>query len=134
MKEGITRVSATRRKYSAEFKARVLRECSEPGASVAGTALAHGVNANLVHKWRRNASRAQTAGVAGVATAGFIPIALQQSREASPAPDIGVGPHTSPHASEPIQISVQRGAVRVRVSWPVQAARDCAAWLAELIR
>jgi len=40
-----------KRRHSAEFKARVLAECAVRGASVAGVALAHGVNANLVRKW-----------------------------------------------------------------------------------
>ena len=40
-----------KRRHSAEFKARVVEECEARGASVAGVALAHGVNANLVRKW-----------------------------------------------------------------------------------
>jgi transposase-like protein len=45
-----------RRRHSAELKAQVLSECARPGASVAGVALTHGINANVVHKWRRLAS------------------------------------------------------------------------------
>ena len=48
---------APRRSHSAELKARVLDECSQQGASIAKVALAHGLNANLVHKWRRAAWR-----------------------------------------------------------------------------
>ncbi|MBK6594232.1 MAG: transposase [Burkholderiales bacterium] len=40
-----------RRTHSPEFKARVLAACSQPGASIAAVALAHGINANVVHKW-----------------------------------------------------------------------------------
>lgn len=40
-----------RRRHSAEFKANVLAACDEPGASVAA-AVAHDLNANLVHKGR----------------------------------------------------------------------------------
>ena len=40
-----------RRVHDAEFKAQVLAECQEPGASVAAVALAHGLNVNLVRKW-----------------------------------------------------------------------------------
>ena len=43
----------TRRRYSAEFKAQILDECSQPAASVSSVALLHGINANVVHKWRR---------------------------------------------------------------------------------
>lgn len=130
MEEEITRENETRRRYSAEFKAQLLRECNEPGASVAGTALAHGINANLVHKWRRNASRAAATRVTGTAPEGFIPLALQRPLQAAAQPNLGVrsGP------SESIEISVQRGAVRARILWPAGAAGDCAAWLAELIR
>ena len=44
--------SVLRRHHSDEFKAQVLAACDEPGASISGIALAHGLNANLVHKWR----------------------------------------------------------------------------------
>ena len=44
--------SAPRRRHSAEFKAEVLAACDEPGASISAVALAHGLNANLVRKWR----------------------------------------------------------------------------------
>jgi transposase len=47
-----------RRRHSKELKEQVLAECAQPGASVAGVALAHGINANDVRKWRRQASGA----------------------------------------------------------------------------
>ena len=37
--------------YRKQGKAAPGAACSEPGASVAALALAHGVNANLLHKW-----------------------------------------------------------------------------------
>lgn len=43
----------TRRRYGADLKQQILAECAEPGASAAGIALSHGINANVVHKWRR---------------------------------------------------------------------------------
>ena len=43
----------TRRRHSAELKQQILAECAQPGASVASVALSHGINANVVHKWRR---------------------------------------------------------------------------------
>jgi len=42
-----------RRRYSAEFKVRAVRACDEPGQSVAGVARRYGLNANLLHKWRK---------------------------------------------------------------------------------
>jgi transposase-like protein len=42
-----------RREYSAEFKASVLEQSRRPGASLAGVALAHAINPNMVHRWIR---------------------------------------------------------------------------------
>jgi transposase len=44
--------SGHRRRHSSDLKAKVLAACAEPGASISGVALAHGLNANLVRKWR----------------------------------------------------------------------------------
>lgn len=40
-----------RRVYHAVAKRELVRRCLEPGVSVAGMALAHGINANLLRKW-----------------------------------------------------------------------------------
>lgn len=111
-----------RRRHSAQFKRQVLAECARPGASVAGVALAHGVNANLVQKWRR---QARGGGVSGAlrADATFVPVAVSSVA----APSSAVAP-------APIQIEVRRGAVGVRIQWPVSAAAECAAWLREWLR
>jgi len=39
------------RMHSLESKRAIAQQCLVPGTSVAGVALAHGVNANLVRKW-----------------------------------------------------------------------------------
>ena len=49
-----------RREYSKAFKAQVMGECAQPGASVGGVALSHGLHANMVHRWLREAKLAQT--------------------------------------------------------------------------
>ena len=78
-----------RQERSPELKAQVLAECDWPGASVAQVALAHGVNANLVHGWRKlERERRQAAGqaleAAGVASAPpteaatFVPVTVEQ--------------------------------------------------------
>ncbi len=46
-----------RRRHNAEFKHQVLAACAQPGASVAAVALAHGLNDNLVHKWRKRPAK-----------------------------------------------------------------------------
>jgi transposase len=42
-----------RRTHGAELKRQVLALCEAPRASVARIALEHGLNASLVHRWRR---------------------------------------------------------------------------------
>ena len=40
-----------RHSYPKSFKAQVVQECLQPGASVSGVAMSHGINANVVRKW-----------------------------------------------------------------------------------
>ena len=107
-----------RRRHDAELKRRVLDECDAPGASVARVALNHGLNANLVHKWRRLA-RHPAATVAPSATpAQFIPVAL-------------------PTAGEPradIHIELRRGPTAITVTWPIGAVAEFGIWMRELLR
>lgn len=116
-----------RRHHSAEFKAKVLAACDEPGASVAAVALAHDLNANLVHKWRRcRAAVAVPAIKLGALAPGFVALSLPST---PPSP---VKPASSPAAH--IRIAIERGGGRVDVSWPVTAAAECAAWLRQWLR
>jgi transposase len=40
-----------RRTYTLDYKRDVVRQCSEPGVSVAAVAMQNGINANLVRRW-----------------------------------------------------------------------------------
>ena len=40
-----------RRRHSAEFKAKAVQECMQPGVSIAAIALHHRLNANLLRRW-----------------------------------------------------------------------------------
>ncbi|WP_096671793.1 IS66-like element accessory protein TnpA [Polaromonas sp. AET17H-212] len=102
-----------RRRHSAELKAQVLGECAQPGASVASVALSHGINANVVHKWRR------LAGAAPLPVASFVPVALPAPTCAAPAD---------------IRMELRRGATIMTITWPAAAASDCAVWMRELLR
>ena len=106
----------SRRRHARQLKNQVLAECAVAGASVAQVAMAHGLNANLVHKWRREMQAVDKPGVAA-----FVPVTVAA---------LGV-------ASEPAQfvdLELQRGAISVRVRWPMTAASSCAAWLREILR
>lgn len=43
-------VPHTRRTYTPRFKSELLTACEPPGASIAGLALQHGMNANVLHR------------------------------------------------------------------------------------
>jgi len=45
----------SRRRHSAQLRALVLEQCAAPRASVAKVAMSHGLNANMVHGWRKQA-------------------------------------------------------------------------------
>jgi len=129
-----------RRVHGAEFKAQVLAECQQPGASVAAVALAHGLNINLVRKWLvgqgikrtglpapRTVSRTQPGSVEmAAASLQFIPVELAPL---TPASEKATGPD-APAAD--IHIEVIRGGTRLSVRWPSAQAASCAAWLHEL--
>lgn len=116
-----------RRKHSAELRAQVVQACRQSGASVAAIALRSGLNANLVHRWLREDGRSldtaagTPAAVSARPGAEFMPLQL-------PAPAVAGG------ASTDIRVELRRGTSTITVSWPLQGARDCAAWLREWLR
>lgn len=108
----------SRRRYSAELQAQVMAECHAPGASVAKVAMSHGINANVVHRWRQLAREGR--GAAATITGEFVPVSLPA---ASP-----------PVTARDIQIQLRRGATTMTISWPLSAAADFGAWIRELLR
>ncbi len=116
-----------RRLRSDEFKANAVAACMQPGMSMAAVAMANGVNANLLRRWVREAelrcgSGQPDAPVATIAppraaTPTFVPMQLPAR---SVAPDI--------------RIELRRGATSVTVTWPADAAAECAAWMRELLK
>jgi transposase len=110
----------TRRRHSRELKAEVLAACARPGASVAAVALAHGLNANLVHKWRSDATPCMAARRAGHALGEFIALPLPAQAAPVVLPDI--------------RIELRRGPTAVTVNWPLAAAGECAAWLHQWLK
>lgn len=113
-----------RRNHSQALKAQILNECDVPGASVAKVAMSHGINANIVHGWRK-ATRVQsqvalpseTSGVGG-----FIPLAIEPARS-----------QTSAHEHS-VAIELRRGALTVAMTWPLSAATEMAVLMRELLR
>lgn len=144
--------SAPRRRHDAQIKAKVLAACDEPGASISAVALAHGLNANLVRKWRHGrglkrsgiatpsslapatlamASVSAMAAPLLAAGARFLPIEMSASTPASNAGSACPG-DTAACGALTIDIELRRGPASLVVRWPVSAVVDCAAWLREV--
>ena|SRR5665647_1040366 len=113
----------TRRYYSPQLKAEVIQECRQSSASVAGVALAHGINANIVHRWLHEDERAALL----LRAQSFVPVTLDKAppaltavNEKSSAPDI--------------RVEVHKGNSTITVNWPLEGAVSCSAWLREWLR
>jgi transposase len=69
-----------RRRYDLQSKRALARACLEPGVSLAGMALEHGVNANLLRKWVISYQQASDAAAPAVAMEAradaFVPVVL----------------------------------------------------------
>ena len=114
---------APRRKHSAELRAKVLQACKQPGASVATIARLHGLNANVVHRWRVD-ERNCAAPAKQEAPSGFL--AVNIIPELRTAPD--------PLLPADIRVEVTRANATIVVKWPLQDSAACAVWLREWLR
>ena len=114
-----TTLSRTRRFYSPELKLQVVGACAQPGASISGVAMQHGINANIVHRWLREhsqgtlISRPQT----------FVPVTLGAATEPAAGQSTG-----------DIRIEVKLANTSIVVHWPLAAGAACAQWLRECLQ
>lgn len=120
-----------RRIHSAEFKAHIVAACCKPGVSSASVAMANGINANLVRRWVKESESG--AEIELGSASGESEKAGQARR---PAPKFLPLPIPTPVScvAANIHIELQRGAMAVKVTWPVSAAGECAAWVREVLR
>ena len=108
-----------RRFYSPELKLQVVGACTQPGASIAGVAMQHGINANIEHRWLREHSqgtlvnRPQT----------FVPVTLSTTSE----------PATAQPTAD-IRIEVKRANSTIVVHWPLAGGAACVQWLRECLQ
>jgi transposase len=118
-----------RRQYSEAFKAQLVAECDAPGASVAKVAMSHGINANVVHRWRQLARDALTS--ARAKTGAFIALPL-----AAPVATPVAAPAALAAAPTPadIRVELRRGPTAMTISWPASEAADFAQWTRELLK
>lgn len=92
--------------YPVEFKHRVATAACEPGVSVSKLAQQHGINANMLFKWRRNL-RAGLLTESTSRPAQFLPVVVQR------APDRTVRPSATTSPTGFIEIVIADAVVRV---------------------
>ena len=115
-----------RRKYSREFKRRIVSESRQPGASLAAVAVRHGLNPNMVHKWRKALElssqgeflRLPASGI-GTPASGSVPTSM-------------AAPLTTAHSHDTIRMEVPTSRGQLVVYWPVRQLSESIAWLRAL--
>ena len=100
-----------RSSYPKPFKAQVVQECLQPGATVSSVAISHGINANVIRKW--------------------LPIYRDQAPASLPA---FVPLQTVPRlqADETVVIALPLGDKSITVRWPVSDPDGCARFIRSL--
>ena len=136
MDDLLTEGRRRRREYSKTFKAEILAKCAQPGATIGGVALSHGLHSNMVHRWIREASQAQVNAGGQVCQPEFIQVALPTPvQDHSPVSLAGQAHMSSQTAPAPIpetvRLNLQRGELVVSLDCPLS---QCAALLREVLR
>jgi len=110
-----------RRTYSVAAKRALVQMCLRPGVSVASTALAHGINANLLRRWMVQYGPGAKAANGGTSGASLLPVS-------TPPPSATL--RVSPSSDSCIEISFMGTTIRVRGVVDARALRavlDCLA-------
>lgn len=110
----------TRRRFNREFKRQLVEQC-QPGVSVAGIAMSHGINPNQLHRWIRETCDRGMERPERVTTAlKLMPVAVQTP----PSSDVG----------RMIEITLTGKSTSVALRWPASAASTLAPLLADWLK
>ena len=108
-------------KRSPEFKAMLVAQCQEPGASIAAVAMAHQINDNMLRTWLRKS--------------------LDAGLPATRAETIPTSPRLVPlqlaapvESMQSVRIHIQHGNTQLHIEWPVADAARCGQWLQSWLR
>lgn len=122
----------TKRTYSADTKAELLAACNAPGASIAAVASAHGMNANVLHRWLKESSQPRPPISSGGGTgATTLDMAAQSVPSFIALPLLSTS--TEPVERE-IKVEVRKGGLVMTVTWPMSAASEFACWSASVLK
>ena len=128
MEQSLNQGRPGRREYSKQFKADLLARCAQPGASVGGVALAHGLHSNMVHRWIREQREREAS-----ALPAFVSLPMQ-SAPCTPTPEeipVRVVAPADGQCLPEVHLQIQRGELLVRLQCPLS---QCGALLRELLR
>ena len=112
-----------RRRYTRAFKLKVLAEARQPGESLAAVAVRHGLNPNMVHKWRKTLARS------GQNEFLHLPAPSAPMPVSEPEPSAAPG-ETS--RCDTIRMEVPTPQGQLVVHWPVRQLPESIAWLRAL--
>lgn len=100
-----------KRRYDPQAKRKLIEACLEPGISLAGLALAHGVNANLLRKWvvkhQRHVRREADVTAPGASV--FVPVIVGAQEPAPIGGQTCTPVTTPPHPSSRLQARLPNG-------------------------
>ena len=126
----------TKRTYSAQTKAELLAACRVPGASIAAVASAHGMNANVLHRWLKESSQCRQPIGSGLGS-GLVTGATTVDVASPHVPSFVALPLLTTPA-EPIEreikVEVRKGEVVMTVTWPMSGAGEFACWSASVLK
>ena len=110
----IARISMRQRSsYPKPFKAQVVQECLQPGATVSSVAIRHGINANVIRKW--------------------LPVYRDQVATTRPAfVPVQSVPKRTVTVDEVVVIVLPLGSKSITVKWPASDPDGCARFIRSL--
>ncbi len=150
----------TRRTYTAQFKVQLIAACLQPDASIAALAREHGMNANVLHRWRKEHragmhqcdvgsfsgteqsaqhTPSTTPPPLGSPACAMRDVDVARTAPAFVALDLRQSSVQAPPASEltsalaDIRIECCHDGTQVKVYWPMAATAQCASWLHSLV-
>ena len=112
-----------RRQHDRAFKARLVRESMQPGASVAAIAMANGINANMLFKWRRE--RPGHEDVRQSAPALLLPVRVASEGEGPAAKGLPLAAIAPAGAKSTGVIELEIAGARLRLRGAVDEASLC---------
>ena len=120
----VSQSDGKRRRHSPQFKQKVVEACLAKQASIPKIALAHGLNANMVHRWVRKAQNNKLP-----VASGFVALPIQRKPAITQATS-----QVGRVDTETINLEIPFRNQSIKVNWPLSQTDRCLALLRELLQ